>query len=646
MSRQLEFCERVIPLRPTETIVIDAREFERMVCMLRAAPVIAFDTETSGLAWWAHARLCGISFAMRDPARGIVSWYVPIRHNTGAEQLPMELVGPAIKQILEDPRKTKVAHNLKFDEHIVLREGWNVRGPRYDTMIAARLYDENRQATLKSRAEEDLGYPEAREAEMILDREVLKLAKSMKMGVEPYRGQHGYSQVGIGIAGPYACRDAAYTYELFEFYERWGVSRNYARIWNTEMKLTEVLCDMEEVGLPVDRGYLELLRDGVSGEKAAIEDRLLTVLGAKYFKIGSDLELRKYLTEEMRLPLTKLTTKKQLAVDAEVLSQFAAHDRTGVLSLILLWRAAEKIASTYTTSILKKLDARDILHGNFRQVGTTTGRMASSDPNLQNFSSDDNDRALKFSGKSLEDGGSDPWSVRRAFTVSPGRCRLIFDYDQIELKVMAAYSRDPIMVDNYLKGGDIHKRTAEEVGVPRRIAKICNFGTVYGISALGLTRKANVSMEEAEGFMQKFFSTYLGIENFRKKFWQGVRMSGGVFNNIWGRARRVPEINSYRGYERGRAERQAISSLIQGTAAELTKESLVRIFEILRDRKLPAKLTSTVHDEIWVDTDVSCFAEVARLVKREMEDFSEFQPIPIKVSGKYTTTNWAEKKSF
>jgi DNA polymerase-1 len=278
-------------------------------------------------------------------------------------------------------------------------------------------------------------------------------------------------------------------------------------------------------------------------------------------------------------------------------------------------------------------------------VTHNTGRMSSSDPNLQNFSQDNDERALSNSGKSLKDGGVDPWSVRRAFIVeSPRKPRLIIDYSQIELRVLAYYSKDPIMVDNYLKGGDIHKRTAEEVGVTRRVAKVINFGLSYCLTAQGMARQVGISVPEAEHFMEKFFKQYAGISSFREYFWDKVRRNNGQFSNCFGRTRRVSQINSGKQWERGRAERQAIGTLVQGTAAELTKEALVRIDDWLVAAKIPACLTSTVHDELWIDSDVECVAEVGRNAKRLMEDFPEFDPIPITVSGSYTMTNWAEKK--
>ena len=644
MPYQIQAFEDCIAPTLGATVVRDTETFRKMMQILESVPMFAFDTETSGLAYWAHSKAVGYAFATR--VDGVLrAWYVPVRHYTGEGQLPFEFVEGPLSKLLADPSKTVVGHHLKFDIHMIRKDGWYIGGILYDTMISARMYDENRALALKSRALEDLMYADAHDMEARLNRELIRLAKDARMGITAYRDKYGYSQIPVNLAGVYACRDVQYTWELMEKYERWGVSRNYSRIWKTEMALIEVLGEMEERGMLVDPYYLNTLHDATGAKMAALEDQIRYVLGADMFKLGSDIELRNFMTEVIHLPLHRRTKGKQLSVDREVLSEFAPSDRTGVLKLILEWRDAEKIHSTYTKSILDKLDSRNVLHGSFNQAGTNTGRMSSSDPNLQNFSQDDDDRAIAHSGKPLKEGGVDPWSVRRAFIVeSPRKPRLFLDYSQIELRVLAYYSKDPIMVETYLAGGDIHKRTAEEVGVNRRTAKVINFGLSYCLTPMGMARQVGISEPEAEEFMKRFFERYKGITEFRNTFWNQVRQNGGQFSNRFGRTRRVPEINSTQDWQRGRSERQAIGTLIQGTAAELTKESLVRIHRWLKAEKLPAHLVSTVHDEVWIDTDVECLAHVGRNAKRLMEDFPEFEPIPITVSGAYTVTNWADKK--
>lgn len=896
---------------PGKTVVTIPDKFQTMMNHLIDQPVLAFDWETSGTEYYKHARPCGIALGYMDGDR-VLSWYVPYRHQTGEQQLDERVVVPAVKRLLENPSTMKAAHNIKFDDHMARTEGIHVQGPRYDTMVAARLYDENRSAALKYRAASDLGHENATTMEKALDQEVWRLAKANKLGKKAYLSQYGYAQTPVDLCGVYACYDIDFTLCLRELYERWGLTRHYPRIVPTEMALTEVLCDMEENGMPVDVPYLEALAVSVNGAAKGLESRIHHAAG-KVFKVNSDRELRAYLRDHLGLRWAQRTKNDQWAVDREVLTELAVQ--APVCNLILEYRDATKLATTYTTSILDRLDADNFLHGDFQQVGTDTGRLSCRSPNFQNFPSDNNDRAIQNSGKSLEDGGVDPWSIRRAFiNRGPGWVRLFFDYSQIELRVLAYYTRDPIMVEAYLAGEDIHTRTSLEVfgtaeKARRRQAKVINFGlciaegqevltrqdglvpiecvedwhdvwdgvewvgheglicrgeqevitydgltatpdhevylqeggrvslwelasqvcfgriaigargevpvgyayangpgwyareqaeeprsgaevrglrkgalgvgvqysgmaheelhlparqvqgssrqnlgpavrrndpalparyarivkalqgagcqsalrvaggfyylgartlagyrfqgaryrpdrqrrsllprqfaagyqvrehpqrpkvakvydllnagprrrfTVAGkivsnsycMSAAGFARQTKMPYEEAEKYLAKFFERYHGIETYRKAFWMRTLLDGCQFNNIWGRTRRIPALRSTTEWEAARAKRQAIGSLIQGTAAELTKESLVRVHRRLKAEGIPALLVSTIHDEIQLDVPVEYLTRVAPMVKQLMEDYPEFAPIPIVVDGDYSTTSWADKKSL
>lgn len=918
MPYQVQVFEETPPLRPNMSIVTDGEAFERMHLQCLNAPKLVFDFETSGLDWWGHSEACGIALAVPDSPTWRC-WYVPFRHQVAGPQLVLSpAMHVALGQLLSRPDSLKIAHNLKFDEHFAWKEGWRVCGPRYDTMIAARLYNENDPAALKWRAVHDLGHPDADEMEKRLNRELKKLAKRLRMKITDYKERYGYAQVPIGIAGVYACFDVQYAGELYEFYEKNRVSTAFERVWKVETELTGVLRRMEHYGMLVDADYLDTLRDVVGGVKAGVEDQIAKKLGSNMFNLGSDDDLRRFLRHDLGLPLTRKTKGGVHAVDREVLEDFVGHESLGIIPLIMKWRDAEKIYTTYTTSLLKKLDAQSRLHGELKQVGTNTGRLSSANPNLQNIAGDDNDRAVTYSGKELKEGGVDPWSVRRAFLIDPGRVRLIFDYSQIELRVLAFYSKDPIMVDVYMHNGDIHKRTQDEVSavlgkaIERRKAKVVNFGLClaegqrvltrqdglvpieqvscwhelwdgvewvkheglvcrgeqevitydgitatpdhkvftcdgeeiqigklsseirprqlavgaveetpvgfsashwsdqdeetrrqwacakseirgsglldvfkdevasfveclfrkehelylptevqgsesedpwsairfhgaalreryarvvsqlqgsgypgplqvagalcvvgsgnvsrlgfqgtgfrsdrqrwalssrqfevgrpvyqsaqlqkakvydlinagprhrftiegkivsnsYCLSAQGLARQTRMPQHEADNFMDAFFKRYAGIATFREEFWKTVRLHGGAFVNRWGRPRRVPDLFSQKGWERGRAERQAIGSLIQGTAAELTKESLCRLQRWIDWSGVNANLVSTVHDEIWIDVAIRDMAYTARCVKQIMEDYDEFAPLPVLVEGKYCIRNWAEKEAL
>lgn len=1334
--------------RPDYHIVLTGDRFEQMIRFLESSKILVFDTETSGLEWFRESRICGVALAGTVDGQ-THHFYTPFRHCTGEAQLDIERVSPDIRKLLAGPQ-LKIGHHLKFDKHMANREGWVVAAPWYDTMIAAKLYDENRYVALKTRAVEDLGESQAKVGEGRVDEMVHRLAKQQRMGVEAYRAQYGYSQVPIWLLGEYACGDTEFTNRLHIFYEQThrSISQRYARIWKTEMDLLDVICDMEEQGIAIDVEYLSKLRLRLQLELQRVEAEITVLLGGRKLELGSDVVIRKLLLEDLGCRLHKMTrggakgTAKQFAVDKEVLADFS-HVHPAI-ERILAWREAEKLANTYTLSILDRLDSRNYLHPDFQQMGTTSGRLcvagdtildtsigslcisdldlhnnqnvlimthrgrlrpilakyykgreqmyrvilddgstitctaghrfltpdgwrslrevayggevcgaggdfglgqgsqlraeksavrgfvctdsferavdpgrsageiwdrwaclfnffgsvpikifrrvvggskveirkvedrkqkrraptsnqdfpplfgeafaqglsgggdsreaqddslvcsaqhgnagvgfgaavaiaATGDrygfpgpvragfpgdhevgragiflrasarvffgiasrlllagrsaffrqraregaqllcgaeagssgsyllvpqcrrdsvisgaarfrrtaysrvhvpqklpcrfldyrnlfaggggwgvpyqgsqdqkercgsgegvrgvgvsgdsipagrgltrsvdggesrpvrkivgvepvgiqdvwdievgedhsylaagfinhnscksPNFQNQPVDDDDRAKKHSGKSLEEGGTDPWSIRRSYVVGrPGWVRLFFDYSQIELRVLAYYTKDPILVAAYMNGEDIHTRTSIEVfgtaeKAMRRLAKVINFGlcisegqrvltqqdglvpiervqdhhllwdgvewvkhdglvcrgveevltydgitatpdhvvylrdggaatlrdaasaiysrrlavgaigetpvrfvsvdraggkdssgrweaasgggvavrelrgdqmvfgrqcsrwsfflrlsegeiprqarryfgwalrcygaalragyarfleelqgagdqgsvqvtgafcpvgfeevsrigfpgiglrshrqrwgllsrksatgdsfgefaqsqqakvydlinagprhrfTVegrvvsnsYGLSPVGFARQVHVSREEAESYFNKFFERYHGIVDFRDTFWAQVRRQKGYFQNLFGRPRRVQGMNISDNFERGKAEREAIASLIQGTAAELTKESLVRIAHYLKDRALPAKLISTVHDEIQLDCAAEVLPEVAIAVKRLMEDYSEFSPIPIRVDGDYTVRSWSDK---
>jgi len=637
---------------PDKQIVTTTGQFWEMVQFLGTSPVLVFDFETSGLEWFKHARAIGIALGgFNAETLEKRYFYVPFRHRTGETQLPLSTVSPAIKVLLGDERALKIAHNIKFDEHMARCDGWHVNGPRYDTMIAAHLYDENRLIALKHRAATDLQRPEAHLFESLITKEVERLAKLNGMPLSEYRANYAYSEIAIQMCGTYACFDVDFTLELYLFYESWGLSQRYSRIWNTEMKLTHALCDMERAGLPIDVTYLTNLRKQLEKAKQDLTFEIEHRLGRKLdFNMASDDDMRDFLLNKCRVQLTKLTKKEKYAVDKEVLESFA--DRFPILTYMQKWREVEKLHSTYTQSLLDRMDENNVVHPDFKQVGTTSGRLSCQKPNFQNQPSDSDSRALEFCGKKLEDGGLDPWSIRRAYVVPrAGWVRLFFDYSQIELRVVAFYSHDDVMMGAFLKGEDVHERTSIEVfgskdKTYRRYAKVINFGLTYGLTPIGFSRQIGVTEQEAQKHFDTFFKRYVGITRFKNEFRGKVYESNGYFENLFGRPARILNVRSMVTREKNRAERQEIAILIQGTASELTKESIVRIHDAFDERKLQARMTATVHDEIQVDCPAREITTVVPLVKGLMEDYREFDPIPIIVDGEYTATSWADKKGL
>lgn len=635
---------------PTKKIVRDETEFWNLIGYLLRFPIVSYDCETSGTAWFRHARICGVSFSVWNPqGPGTLSWYIPCRHQTGERQLHPDIVMAGVRRILEAPHITKICHNRKFELHMAANEGIQFVGPCRDTMIEAHLYNENAPIGLKERAQIDLQDSAPRAHELILDGVLKERAKEARLGIKEYKDRVGYAQVPIDLLGQYACYDSHAALLLASFYDSKNVRQFFSSTYDTEIQLSEALFQMERNGLPIDVAYLNSLKERTAAVMATVAPQVFSALGGYTFNLGSDDELRDVLTRRLGLRLWKQTDGGKLAVDKEVLEHFA--DDHPACSLILEWRQASKINSTYTDSILDRLDADGILHGDVKQIGTNTGRTSSEKPNLQNFAGDSDKRALAFSGKKLEDGGVDPLSVKRGFkNRAEGWRRCYFDYSQIELRVLAEYSGDPTMIDVYLRREDIHKRTQMEVfndpgKERRRHAKVINFGLSYCMSAAGFARQAKIPPHEAEAFMKVFFQKYPRIGPFREEFWAMCRKQGNQFHNLFGRPRRIPQLTNEEGWIRGRAERQAIGSLIQGTAAELTKISIVRIHNWEKQARSGLKLCSTIHDEISLDVRSEISLDVAREVKHMMEGFQNvFQKVPIETDAEYSDTNWAEKK--
>lgn len=637
---------------PTKRVVTTVEEFWNVIRYLQRFPFLAYDCETSGTAWFRHSRICGFSFSVWNPdGSGSLSWYVPFRHQTGEQQIPPDVALAGLKLLLEDVRIGKICHNLKFEMHMAMCDGIQILGPLRDTMIEAQLYDENSLVGLKDRAMTDLNDPAPQAHEHILTGILKQRAKEARMNITTYKDAVGYAQVPIVACGQYACYDTHATLSLASFYDSKNVRGFFQEIYDTEIDLTGALFRMERNGVPIDVQHLENLRSQTEAAMHTIAPQVFASLSGFTFNIGSDSELCDVLVRKLGLPLFKRTDSGQLSVDKEVLEHFS--DDHPACALLLEWRSAQKINSTYTDSILSRLDANNILHGDFKQLGTNTGRLSAAKPNMQNFAGDSDKRALAYSGKKLEDGGVDPWSVKRAFVNrGPAYMRGYFDYSQIELRVLAEYSGDPTMIEVYRNNEDIHKRTQMEVFNSeekslRRLAKVINFGLSYCLSPAGFSRQAKIPLGEAERHMENFFKKYPRIAPFRKEFWAFVRKNGCQFQNMFGRPRRVPDLESNEGWKRGSAERRTIGSLIQGTAAQLTKIAIVRIDKWEQANRSGTLLCSTIHDEISADIPTHCAVEVGRVIKREMEDFGRwFHKVPILTDAEQSTTNWAEKSKW
>lgn len=614
-------------------IVQTADQFEYMMQFLRGKPWLIFDWETSGTRWWAHARGCGLALGSWDEAGQIRSFYVPMAHVGDVDfQWDPHRILPIINQLFLDQTSVKIAHNLKFDAHINRVMGLALEGPLFCTMVGARAYDDNNFVALKRRAVDDLGYRHAGHWEGLVDAEIKRLAKDNKLTKTKYLDRFGYSELPIDLTGFYACHDIQFCGELFQLYL--PTVQSMPIVWPAEMDLLDALVATEARGQRIDVDYLANLKLGLSSHKKMLERRIEKQLGSRMFTLSSDAKLREFLLvsgcrwEE--------TTKAGLpSVDAFVLKKLTPT--LPILETVREWRDAQKLYTTYTQSLIDAADTNGFVHPNFKQEGTNTGRLSCSNPNFQNVAGDSK--------------AHPHWSIRKAFlTPGDGWVRLFRDYSQIELRVLAFYSKDRVLCESYLSGEDVHARTATEVfGSPapeyRRRAKIINFGLSYGLSPIGFARQVGVSVEEAKAFYEKFWQKYPGIAQFRAEFINHCVSQGCEFRNLFGRIRRIPDLGSGLIKEQSRAQRQAIGSLIQGTAGEFTKISYGRIHKWLKAESLEdqAFLDGTVHDELSVACRGEVFAKVNAGMREIMEDFPQFHPIPILSGLEVTTTNWSAK---
>lgn len=659
---------------PKFKIVTKSEDLETMMNQLRSSKQVAIDYETNGLAWWRGKRPCGVSFTVQTEETPS-SFYVPFRHITGQEQLPPEKVIAAQKEIFENKDIEKIAHNAKFETHMSRVDGIKLQGSIIDTMIEARLYNEDALAGLKERLILDLNDHDSKDYEDQLSLDIHRLGKNVHgMGVKEYKNTFGFAELDIYLCGAYAARDTLGCWKLHKFYEEKGVRSYYSTsprgpefrgIYDIEMKLVAILAKMEEIGQPLDIEYIKDLHSRLTIEKEKAEIAFFSHFKCEYFNLASDDQLREFLQKKLKLKWEQTTESGAPAVDYDVISDLI--EQVPQLDHLLRYKEVEKKISTYTLSLIDLSDENGILHCDYQQAGANTGRLSCRKPNLQNISSDDPQRAK-------ENNGIDPESVKRAFIVQRrdddpyvkkvGKTKLVrqfWDYSQVELRVLADYTKDTRLVNAYLEDKDIHNEVELAVfgtgttysedgkkidGPNRRKAKIISFGISFQMSAFGFIRQIKgTTLEEAEGYLNEYNVKFPGVPAFREALYKFIRMNGCQFDNKFGQTRHLPGIVSNDYKIRKRNERMAIATIIQGTAARFTKQSLVLMDEYFTEKGLSTVCSQTIHDEIQTDGPIEEFAEVAKATKRIMEYYPDFC-IPIKVDGKYSITHWSDKDAI
>ena len=576
----------------TYELVVDQERFEYWLQKLSAADLICFDTETTSLDAM-RAEIVGVSFAVEAK----VAAYIPLAHDyPGAPvQLDRNAVLQALKPLLEDPARAKVAQHAKYDINVLANAGIDVAGVRHDTMLQS--YVLNSTATrhdMDSLARRHLGY------------QTISFEDVAGKGAR----QILFSQVDLETAGRYAAEDADITLRLHRaLWPRLESEATLASVYrDIEMPLVPVLARMERTGVLVD---VEALR--AQGRELARRMQDLTTtahrLAGRNFSLDSPKQLQALLFDELKLPAVLKTPKGQPSTNEEALEAIAeAHE---LPRLILEYRGLAKLRSTYTEKLAEIVNPRTgRVHTCYHQATAATGRLSSSDPNLQNIP------------VRTEEGRR----IRQAFIAPPGWKILAADYSQIELRIMAHLSGDAGLLAAFHGDQDIHRSTAAEVfSVPlaevdplqRRAAKAINFGLMYGMGAFGLARQLGIGRGEAQDYIARYFQRYPGVREFMDRVREQAHRDGYV-ETVFGRRLYLESIGSRNQAQRAGAERAAINAPMQGTAADIVKRAMLDVDAWLADRPGEARMLMQVHDELVFEVREDCVEVIRDGVRQRM----------------------------
>jgi DNA polymerase-1 len=438
-----------------------------------------------------------------------------------------------------------------------------------------------------------------------------------------------FDTINLETATAYSCEDADYTLRIKAILDPKLQAMGCLDLFqNLEMPLLPILSEMEGRGIKIEAEVLRSYGKELAGELRSIEKSIYELVGHE-FNIASTKQLQEVLFKERKLQASK-KTKTGYSTDVAVLEELAREDP--VPAYILRYRTLSKLKSTYVDTLADQAGSDGRLHTHFVQTGTATGRLSSRDPNLQNIPIRD------------EEGRR----IRQAFVAEPGNILISADYSQIELVVLAHLSQDPGLIEAFIQGQDVHRRTASLIfGIPedqvsgeqRRIAKTINFGVMYGMSAFRLSNELNISRTDAQAFINTYFTTYKGIRSFIDTTIQETERTG-YSQTILGRRRYIPTINSRNKTEKAAAERIAINTPIQGSAADIVKLAMIRLDRALRKKGSPAQMLLQVHDELILECPEAHAEESARLVKEEMEQAIVLR-VPLRVSVE-TGKRWGD----
>ena len=609
-----EFAQKADKTQKTYKLISTVEEMEKLAKVLENKKIFAIDTETTSKIP-TRADLVGISFSYQEHT----GFYIPVGHTFPGdmEQVPKEEILRIFKPLLENPDIKKVGQNIKYDYIVLARYGIKVAGIAFDTMIASYLLNPAIRGHSLDRIAMDLfGY------KMIAYEEVVGKGKN----------QVGFQEIPISEALDYAAEDADLTFMAYLKLKEEIKSQGFESLMETmETPLITVLGDMEMEGIKVDKGALETLSELFDTEMSQLEEDIHKLAG-ETFNINSSQQLGTILFEKLELPVVKKTKKKTgYSTDVEVLTKLAeSHD---LPAHVLRYRTLGKLKSTYSDALMQLIHPETgRIHTSFNQTITVTGRLSSSNPNLQNIP------VRKPEGK----------KIRETFIPKEGHTLISADYSQIELRLLAHCAEDEILMDAFKSDEDIHTRTAQEVfqvmpGLVtddlRSQAKAINFGIVYGMSAFRLAKDLDISRKMAATYIDNYFARYAGVKAFIDSTIENTRESL-VTSTIFGRKRRLDDIKSSNGNLRGFAERAAINTPIQGSAADLIKLAMIQMAQAIEREKLSSRMLLSVHDEIIFETPLEETDTLTALATDVMENVHPLK-VPLKVNFG-SGDNWAQ----
>lgn len=612
-----------VSVEPVYETILNQAQFDAWLKKLNDAKLFAFDTETTGIDAQ-KAQLVGVSFAVQAHEAA----YIPLTHSyIGApEQLDRDTVLLALKPLLEDPEKLKVGQHAKFDMNILANcaiggdpaHGITVRGIAFDTMLESYVLN-----SVATRHDMDSL------AKKYLDHDTVSFQDIAGKGAK----QLTFDQIALEQAGPYAAEDADVTLRLHqELHKQLAAIPTLASVLSDiEMPLVPVLARIERQGALVDAALLGIQSIELGNKMVDLERQAYEIAGEE-FNLGSPKQLGAILYEKLGLPVLKKTGKGQASTAEEVLAKLAEDDYP-LPKVLMQYRSMSKLKSTYTDRLPEQINPRTgRVHTSYHQAVAATGRLSSSDPNLQNIP------VRTAEGR----------RIRQAFVAPKGYKLLAADYSQIELRIMAHLSKDEGLLNAFRDDLDVHTATAAEVfkveltevtSNQRRSAKAINFGLIYGMGAQKLGKDIGVDTKTAKAYIDVYFARYPGVREYMERT-RAQAADQGYVETLFGRRLYLPEINSNKPQERAGAERTAINAPMQGTAADIIKKAMVKVDNWLTDSGLDAKVILQVHDELVLEVREDLVAEVSARIREHMSEAAKLDvPLVVDVG---VGDNWDE----